>query len=462
MLGNREARAIALRKGRPSRTLIGGVVAALVVVVLVAGCEVLDRRDSSRDPISGLVGRPDTSSPTPAPTSTASATETATREIGPAAQTPGESVVDHVTPSTSLAYFHTISERGDSPVEVAKQAGIVILTYGDEPYRDALREAGYSGTILLYLNAAHVHGPGPYADASAECDETFVPLRNGIVRGVGDFCRDLHANEDWFLHNGEGDRLYSLVSGTEVHYHMDPANPEWRAYASQRVVEQLIGPQSSGYDGILLDNVDLSMTRLTDLAANADGEVQEYPSEEDYRRAWRDYLALIRARGGDAAVIWATFASDPNRGSYWSEYLPFIDGVLSPAFATGYRPLTVAGWENNLAQAEKALRGGVDLIAVSRGEQDDLEWQQFALATYLLIVEPDKSWFRYVHPESNDALLTLWQYPNYEIALGAPLGPRTESGATWRREFACGYVEVNPALQTGTIVQTECTSGTGS
>jgi hypothetical protein len=341
-------------------------------------------------------------------------------------------------------------------------AGIVVLTYGDEAYRDALRAAGYSGKVLQYLNAAQVNGPGPYPDNQAACDDSFVPLRNGFVRGVGDFCRDLHPHEDWFLHNGDGERLYSLVGETEIHYHMNPANPEWRVYASQRIVSQLIGPTSPGYDGIFLDNVELSLTRLTTLAANADGTVAEFDTDDDFRAAWHGYLDLIRARGGPSATIWASLVSDPNRGDYWTDYVRYLDGVMSPAFATGYDPLTVDAWENNLTQAEAALRAGTGLIAVSRGMRDDLAWQEFALASYLLIAEGDQTWFRYVSRDSNADLLSLWHYPNYEIALGPPTGERERTGATWRRTFVCGYVEVNPATRTGSIVQTSCNTGTGS
>ncbi len=368
--------------------------------------------------------------------------------------------VAELTPSTRLAYFHTISADGDSTEQVAQLADFVILTSGDEPHRDALRQAGYAGLILQYLNASQVNGPGPYVNNEANCESEFEPLRNGIARSAGDFCRDLHPNEDWFLHNGAGERLYSLTTGSGVWYHMDPGNPDWRAYASHAIAREIVGPSALGFDGAFLDNVELSLTRLVEQAANADGAVHEYEVENDYRDAWTGYLQNVRVRVGSSLSIWANFVSDPNYGSLWSQYLAHLDGVMSPAFATGYEPLTAAKWENNLSQAEEAIAEGKYVVAVGQGRKDDEDWQQFALASYLLISDGDHAFFRYMSDESKQALVTLWTYPNYEIALGAALGPRTKSGMTWRREFQCGYVEVNASDRRGSIVQNSCNSRT--
>ncbi len=401
----------------------------------------------------------------PSATATATPRATATSTTVPATAiptaTPQPTIpIEDLTPSTQLAYFHTISSDGDSAELLAEKADLIILTYGDERYRDALRQAGYAGAVLQYLNASQVNGPGPYLDGSVECDSQYTPHRNGIARGVGDFCRDLHPNEDWFLHNGAGDRLYSITSGDGVWYHMNPGNPEWRAYASQAIAAEIVGPQAAGYDGAFLDNVELSLTRLTEQVVNADGRVREFLADDDYRAAWRGYLEQIRVGAGAGSQIWASLVSDPNQGAYWSDYLVYLDGVMSPAFATGYDPLSVAAWENNIEQAEAAIRDGKSVIAVGQGAQDDEEWQQFALASFLLVDDGEHGYFRYMSGESRQAVLTLWTYPNYEIALGAALGSREQTGDTWRRAFQCGYVEVDPAARRGAIVQTACTSET--
>ena len=89
--------------------------------------------------------------------------------------------------SARLAYFHIEPVSGESPRVLADRAALITLTHGDEVYRDEVRAAGYDGLILQYVVAAEVNGPGPYRDASAACDATFEPLRNGIVRLAGNY-----------------------------------------------------------------------------------------------------------------------------------------------------------------------------------------------------------------------------------------------------------------------------------
>lgn len=431
----------------------------VLVVVFMAGCGMWS--DESAAPATSTTR----GLPSPPAIATTTATPafvpTATPASSPVTATPQSTVaLDRLAPSTRLAYFHTMSSNSDSPDTLAERVGFIVLTAGDEEYRDALRRAGYDGSILQYLNASQVNGPGPYRDSSAACDAEFAPLRNGILRNVGDFCRDVQPNESWFLHNGAGERLYSTIGDTGVLYHMNPGNPAWRAFASQAIASEIVGPKANGYDGLFLDNVELSLTRLTDQVDNADGVVREFKQDSDYRAAWEDYLRQIRARVGESSQLWANLVSDTNAGTTWPGYLAHLDGAMSPAFATGYDPLPAEKWENNLDQAAAAIENGKGIIAVSLGERDDAEWQQFALASYLLIADSERTYFRYMSDESSEALLTLWIYPNYDITLGAALGPRTKTGAIWRREFQCGYIEVNPTSRQGAIVQTACTNGT--
>jgi hypothetical protein len=368
--------------------------------------------------------------------------------------------VEDLEPSTKLAFFPYTPIDGDAPDVLADRVEFITLTYGDEAYRDAVRRAGFDGPILQYLSVSQVNGPGPYRDNNTVCDEGFEPLRNGIVRDVGSYCRDLHQNEDWFLHNGAGERLYSVVGVTGVWYHMNPSNPEWRTFASQRIARDIIGPDALGYDGLLLDNVELSLKKLTDQVENRDGTVLEFANDADYQTAWATYLGQIRASAGPETQLWANMVSDLNIGSTWALYLTYLDGAMSPAFATGYDGLTVAEWENNVGQAEAALANGKSVVAVGVGQQDDEALQTFALASYLLISDGESAYFRYMSNETNEGYTALWSYPNYEVRLGQPLGPRVEFGSTWRREFQCGYVEVIPANRTGSVVQTDCQHGT--
>jgi hypothetical protein len=362
--------------------------------------------------------------------------------------------------SFSLAYFHVAPEPGAPIDRIASRASFVTLTRGDEKYRDTLRQAGYNGLVLQFLVASQVNGPGPYSNAGDACDFEFRPLRNGIVHERGEFCRDIHPNDDWFLHNGAGQRLHDFVGETGVWYHMNPASPGWRAYALHRILGDAVGPNALGYDGILLDGVELSMIKVAEQLANADGSVMEFQSDSAYRQAWIDYLETISDAIRGDVQLWANLLVDPNDGGSWTAYLHHLDGAMFLSFATGYRGVSVQRWENNLTQAEAALAMGKGFVAVGLGDTANENLQRFAAASYLLIAETERSYFRYVSRESRDELNSFWLYGNYDVTLGDPLGPRYRINDRWRRDFTCGFVEADPARVFAEIVQTECGSGT--
>ena len=83
---------------------------------------------------------------------------------------------------------------------------------------------------------------------------------------------------------------------------------------------------------------------------------------------------------------------------------------------------------------------GKDIILVSQGTKDDLELQEFAFASYLL-VNQGRAIFRYAN---SNKYREVWVYENYNVPLGAPLGPRYKDGDAWRRDFTNGTVMVNP------------------
>jgi hypothetical protein len=425
------------------------LVAAMMVLT---GCSLWsDAGSTAPTPTDTAVAIP-AESPTAAPTSAPTPMAIAPTPTMPAVASPNP----NLEPSARLAYFHITPVDG-APVEtLAARARIITLTHGDEHYRDQLRAAGYAGLVLQYVVASQVNGPGPLRDASEVCDAGFRPLRNGIARDPGQFCAEIHPNEDWFLHSSAGERLYERTGQTGVWYLMNPASEGWRSYAVARLAADLSGPNALGFDGLFLDNVELSDVKARELLDNSDGSVQEFETNAAYRQAWIDYLAVISASVRPAAPVWANMVADPNTGDAWDPYMEYLDGGMFPAFATGYDALSVPKWTNNLVQAESVLAAGKGVIAVGIGSRDDLDRQQFALASYLLITNDTSAYFRYVSNASGADFNSFWLYPNYDVTLGEPLAPRYRVGQTWRRDFACGYVVVSASQRSGEIVQTEC------
>lgn len=357
------------------------------------------------------------------------------------------------TPTVQRGFFYVPPDDGTSVQTLAKTANFMILSGTNNTYRNQLRSAGYTGAVLQYLLSDEVDGPGPYKNSSASCNSNYDPLSNNVARFKGDFCKYIHPHEDWFLHNGAGARLYS-TQGSHTFYAMNPASAGWRAFVSQRMLTDIT---TLGYNGLFLDNVELGLLKKQQQLPDSDGVVKEYSTDTAYINAWVSYLQYLGPILRPHGQIWANFISG---FANWDPYLANLDGGMFEAFATGFTSngLSVTKWEGMMEQAERALGNGKGILAVGQGSQSDLGQQKFALASYLLVANSQNSYFRYAKAHDYSS---WWNYDDYNIALGAAKGKRYQTGSSWRRDYACGYVTVDPAAQTGNIVQTSCsTSGT--
>lgn len=359
-------------------------------------------------------------------------------------------------PSVQLGYFYKPTDQRTPVDELARRANFLILTKKDEAFRDELRAAGYTGDVLQYVMAAEVVGPEGALSAEAPCDEGFVLWHNQAAYEPGDFCGLLHGNDDWFLHNGSGERLYSLQSGSWF-YHMNPANPGWRRFLVERLRRFLEGEGAEpplGYDGVFLDNVELTLGKVLRLMSNSDGAVAEFADDESYRAAWEGLLAEISGALRPRWPIWANMVAGGTGEAGWESYLSHLDGGMNEAFATGWpdAPLGPARWEADLRQAEAALALDKGYLAVAQGgDGDDL--QPFALASYLLVADGRASYFRYMRASEERYLRP---YANEQVTLGRPKGARyLQADGTWRRDFARGFVVVDPVARTGQIATEE-------
>ncbi len=355
-------------------------------------------------------------------------------------------------PSVPRAYFYKPPDD-HSAADVAGQARFVILTKKDEGFRDDLRAAGYTGLVLQYVLASGAEGPPEARNATAPCDPEYVPFHNQVAYQPGDFCAYLHPNEDWFLHNGAGERLYTAQGGRWI-YAMNPASAGWRAFFLSRAQRFLAGDATApalGYDGLFLDNVELALVRQAGQSANSDGIVREFADDDAYRAAWRGLLTELSAELRPRWPIWANLVAGTGSETDWGDYLPFLDGVMHESFATGWpraAPPTPAQWEADLRQTETVLAQGKGVIAVAEGADDRL--QPFALASFLLLGGGGPRYFRYARGADYDR----WHiFANEQVALGLPRGPRYRlADGSWRRDFERGYVVADPAARAGRIV----------
>lgn len=357
------------------------------------------------------------------------------------------------------AFFYKPPRDTTTPQQIAERADLVILTRRDERYREQLRAAGYDGLVLQYVLANEVNGPPGLLDSSAPCDEEFVPWSNQVAYDPGDFCRYIHPNEDWFLHNQAGERLYGQQGDNNERwfYFFNPASRGWQDFMISRLKRFLEGDSVAeplGYDGIFLDNVALRAAKIQQYLPNSDGSVQEFATDEAYRAAWVQFLQRLSTELRPQWPIWANMIDDPQDAAIWEDYLPFLDGVMNESFATGWPwsdPHSVTEWEASLARAEQALALERGFIAQSQGSDANL--QPFALASYLLIADGQRTYFRY---SQRSDYSNWYQFENYALELGIPQGPRQrQPDGTWRRDFARGMVLVDPEQRTGEIRLTE-------
>lgn len=352
-----------------------------------------------------------------------------------------------------LAWFHKPPEDGTTPAQMAAQHTYIHLTgAADIPFRNDLRDAGYKGPVLTYTTMNAVEGPGPYRDSSAACDASYTPHDNQLAFNSGDFCKYIHSNESWFLHNEAGARIVDDYFGSgRYSYVMNPADPGWRAFAAERL--KLIKDEWF-YDGIWLDNVDVDRTRVMSELTNSDGSIREYSSDEAWREAVSGWLAEVRNALG-SYPLWANLVGGGLAPDSWDAYAPYLDGAMDESFSVrwidDWRSLNQ--WQSQMQRAQRWLNMGKGLIAVGQGPKDDLGRMRFTLASYLLIAEGHQATFRYTRFDTY--YNQLWLYPEYDTArqLGAPEGACYEaSPGLWRRDFAQGYVEVDVQGREGRIV----------
>jgi hypothetical protein len=351
-----------------------------------------------------------------------------------------------------LAWFHKPPEEGTSAADIAENHRYIHLTgAADIPFRDQLRAAGYKGPIYTYVTMTAVEGPGPYHDSSARCDSDYQPYDNQLAFNRGDFCKYLHSNESWFLHNSKGERIVDDYFGSgRWSYLMNPGDPGWRDFSWSRLKYV---KDTWLYDGIWLDNLDLDLSRAWTEDNNSDGTVKEYDTNEQWREAVQGWLAGMRAQLG-SYPMWANLVGGGTGATSWDPYAPYLDGAMDESFSVSWidRWRSPEEWQGQLQRAQRWLDMGKGLVMVGQGPRDDTARMDFTLASYMLVAN-ENAFFRYTRFDSYYS--SLWLYPDYATArsLGMPLGVCREiSGGVWHRDFEHGYVEVNPTEHWGRLV----------
>jgi len=332
-----------------------------------------------------------------------------------------------------LAWFTSLPKSVEDIETVANWFDFFILIQGDEKHRDLVKSLGADGPFLQYLEFETIQDPG---SCSAE------PKINQVTDKIGDFCRISNDHPDWFLLDKNGKRI-KVTDSDNVWYVMDPGNAGWRGFFLERVQEFQSDPN---WDGVFLDNVPTSLVSRED----DESLPSAYPDDTSYQEAVQGFLQFLYNGYFQPThkLLIANFVSRRDNAS-WIEQLNYVDGAMFEGWAIdwpdGYRSANV--WEAQMKVAEQTQQYGKDIILVSQGTKEDVNLQNFAFASYLLI-NLGKAAFRYAN---SSHYREIWLYDNYSVDLGAPLGLRYKIGNEWRRDFTNGYVKVNPVTHTAEI-----------
>jgi hypothetical protein len=332
----------------------------------------------------------------------------------------------------NLAFFYKPPSNSDAAA--LTRFGSIVLTAGDEKFRDQILAKGYDATITQYYRAEAIQDPG---NCKAE------PWKNQIAYKTGDFCNISKNRPDWFLLDTKGRRI--RIQGGD-YYRMDPGNAEWRKFFVNRLIEI---NQQRGWSGVFLDNLEAGLNQI-----ERDGvRAAKYKNTAAYRLAVKgfvDYLYTHYAKKYNRPIMANIIARSPGDEKIWYLYMGSLHGAMQERWAVDWDHrdyLSAGDWNHDMALAEKTQKDGKFIILVAPGGKSDTNRQKFAFASYLLISN-GKAAFRY----SNASIYReIWMYDNYKLQLGSPLGPRYKTGSSWRRDFQKGYVIVDPVKHTATI-----------
>lgn len=349
---------------------------------------------------------------------------------------PGRATSQNVTlmPNriVNLAWFYKPPSNGDATT-INSNFGNVVLTAGDETFRDQLIASGFTSTIPQYYRADAIQDPG-------SC--TTAPYKNQVAYKVGDFCDISQNHPDWFLLDTNGRRILM----TNSYYRMDPGNAGWRSFFVSRLIE---ANQARGWSGVFLDNVEASLSKM-----QRDGITPaRYSSDASYQTAvqgFLQYLYVNYSQVYNRPVLANIIERSSSDETTWFNYMQYLSGAMQECWSVGWSStsyLSTTAWNYDMALAERTQSQGKILIAIAQGDQADTSREKFAFASYLL-VSNGKASFRYAN---SSVYSQVWLYNNYSVQLGTPLGARYQSGTTWRRDFTNGYVIVDPTNHTATI-----------
>lgn len=372
--------------------------------------------------------------PTPTSTRTPTSTPTATRTPAPT-PTPTSTPAPTPTPSPGERSAGAIRlwknakkdfdpyTRDGSYADFINRHLVGALVY--EPYFDS-RLSWYSGAALFYKDAYAI-----YTDPARNKDKATV---------------------DWILRDAAGNACYIPYGSPYDQYAADVGNQafrdNWIGYVGAKLND------FPGYDGVFVDDVNLSLTRVacgSDAAPKCDvstgsncpidPRTGQPMTNEDWKGYLTEFMEQVRAAIPGELIahnsIWyiAPF-EDPYlvRQIRAADIIQMEQGFVDGGLTEGTEKYS---WSRKMAFVDLVHSNG--RIVIDRDEDvANREEQSYGVANYLLMNSGEDFYDPVYQSTPND----WWQ--GYEMNLGQAAGGRHLWNGLWRRDFARGFVLVNP------------------
>ena len=277
------------------------------------------------------------------------------------------------------------------------------------------------------------------------------PRAQGVVgSGVGyDEADGQH--EDWFLHDGSGNRITE-----NAYYWLYMADVGNRGYQA-RWAHNVLRLMKRGWDGVFADDTNATVKYHTDR-----GRVVKYPNDSAYQAATGSMLAYVgpRLRRAHKLMI-ANMGAWVEHPGVVKRWLRYVDGGQDEQFAKfspnpgqGYRD--PHQWRIQVDEARTAAKMGKRFFAVTHATPDDLRAKLFGWATFLLAAGPRSGYLA---------------APNYEVPpvplpssarnVGKALSGMHRAGEVYFRSYSKALVVVNPSFSPQHVSFTKKLSGIG-
>jgi hypothetical protein len=257
--------------------------------------------------------------------------------------------------------------------------------------------------------------------------------------------------ENWYLHNGKGQREAWNPGTTAVKYGMDFANSAYLQSCAQHMVSVA---KAIGADGVFLDGAPTSThwAQLPTPCAPAPPAAATCASDASFQNAMTAALAYVTSTLHAHGLLTFVNISGGNvtfccggGPAVWQRYVAQVDGAMQESwtYGTNHLPLPATEVQAGLANtAWSEAHGKYTLV------NDDITHceacSDYGLAAMMLVAGGHSSY------DISNGIYTgttngVW-WPSYSTAqgVGAPLGPyRTLADGLMVRSFASGSVVVN-------------------